>query len=100
LTLDVGRNHKDGEARGALGPDNFEYTVDSLLLLVPALHDAALRYAPVTLENQIKVMINYKTNPFVRCCGFLYYRYVANPDTLWAMFWEYLDDNESNTDIT
>lgn len=100
LTEDVGRNNKDSETCRALGPNNFEYPFHALLLPVQALHDATLRYALVTLENQIKVMMNYKTNAFVRCCGFLYYRYVANPDTLWAMFWEYLDDNESSFLIT
>lgn len=40
------------------------------------------------------LMLNHVDSPFIRCVGFLYLRYAADPATLWSWFEPYLYDEE------
>ena len=42
-------------------------------------------------------MIEYKLNPIVRCCGFLYIRYCCDPEYMWSWLRRYLLDEEEVT---
>ena len=44
--------------------------------------------------NQVKSIVEYKANTFVRSTGFLYIRYACDPEYLWAWFKKYLLDDE------
>lgn len=46
-------------------------------------------------ENQIKFMLSYCDNVFIRCAGFLYLRYLCDPKNLWDWFSPYLLDEQS-----
>ena len=39
-------------------------------------------------------MLNHVDSPYIRCIGFLYLRYAADPVTLWSWFEAYLHDEE------
>mmetsp|Transcript_5408 Transcript_5408/g.8132 ORF Transcript_5408/g.8132 Transcript_5408/m.8132 type:complete len:398 (+) Transcript_5408:198-1391(+) len=41
------------------------------------------------------LMLNHVDSPYIRCIGFLYLRYAAEPSTLWSWFEPYLHDEES-----
>jgi len=38
--------------------------------------------------------VEYNGNTYVRCVGFLYLRYVCNPESLWDWFGKYILDEE------
>lgn len=40
-------------------------------------------------------MLEHVDSPYIRCLGFLYLRYAADPSTLWSWFEPYLYDEES-----
>lgn len=40
------------------------------------------------------LMLNHVDSPYIRCIGFLYLRYAADPATLWSWFEPYLHDVE------
>lgn len=40
-------------------------------------------------------MLDHVDSPYIRCIGFLYLRYAADPSTLWSWFEPYLYDEES-----
>ena len=40
------------------------------------------------------LMLNHVDSPYIRCIGFLYLRYAADPSTLWSWFEPYLHDEE------
>lgn len=40
-------------------------------------------------------MLEHVDSPYIRCIGFLYLRYAADPSTLWSWFEPYLYDEES-----
>lgn len=40
-------------------------------------------------------MLEHVDSPFIRCVGFLYLRYAADPSTLWSWFEPYLHDDEA-----
>ncbi|KAL7555140.1 hypothetical protein ACHAWF_018775 [Thalassiosira exigua] len=46
-------------------------------------------------EKQMSLMLDHVDSPFIRCVGFLYLRYAADPSTLWSWFEPYLHDEES-----
>ena len=46
-------------------------------------------------EGQVYYLINYNENDYVRCCGFLYMRYMSDPKDLWNLFYPYLYDEKS-----
>jgi pre-mRNA-splicing factor 38B len=41
------------------------------------------------------LMLDHVDSPYIRCIGFLYLRYAADPSTLWSWFEPYLYDEES-----
>ena len=41
------------------------------------------------------LMLDHVDSPYIRCIGFLYLRYAADPNSLWAWFSPYLYDEES-----
>lgn len=41
------------------------------------------------------LMLDHVDSPYIRCVGFLYLRYAADPSTLWSWFEPYLYDEES-----
>jgi len=41
------------------------------------------------------LMLEHVDSPYIRCLGFLYLRYAADPSTLWSWFEPYLYDEES-----
>ena len=45
-------------------------------------------------ENQLSQLMNSKESPYLRCTGFLYIRYCANPANLWTMLSRFLLDFE------
>ena len=45
-------------------------------------------------EKQMTLMLNHVDSPYIRCIGFLYLRYAADPSTLWSWFEPYLHDEE------
>jgi len=45
-------------------------------------------------EKQIKELIEYKENAYVRCIAFLFLRYCCNPDHIWEWFGKYILDEE------
>lgn len=56
-----------------------------------------LLYKPFTMKlttKQIKDLIDNTHSPYVRAIGFLYLRYVAEPDTLWTWYEPYIRDDE------
>lgn len=44
--------------------------------------------------KQLKGLLEFNGNPYVRCIGFLYIRYCCNPDYLWDWLYKYLLDDE------
>jgi pre-mRNA-splicing factor 38B len=46
-------------------------------------------------ENQMKLMLDHVDSPYIRCIGFLYLRYAADPGIIWKSFQPYLYDQES-----
>eukprot|EP00984_Skeletonema_dohrnii_P035646 scaffold35661_cov128-Skeletonema_dohrnii-CCMP3373.AAC.1 len=46
-------------------------------------------------EKQMTLMLEHVDSPYIRCIGFLYLRYAADPSTLWTWFEPYLYDEES-----
>jgi len=42
----------------------------------------------------VRGLIEYEGNSFVRCCGFLYVRYVCQPEYIWNWMKRYLFDEE------
>ncbi len=47
-------------------------------------------------EGQVNYLVNYNGNDYVRCCGFLYMRYMSDPKDLWSLFYHYLYDDKRN----
>ena len=45
-------------------------------------------------EKQMTLMLEHVDSPYIRCIGFLYLRYAADPSTLWSWFEPYLYDEE------
>ncbi|KAL7529202.1 hypothetical protein ACHAXR_002845, partial [Thalassiosira sp. AJA248-18] len=45
-------------------------------------------------EKQMRLMLDHVDSPYIRCVGFLYLRYAADPGTLWSWFEPYLYDEE------
>ena len=45
-------------------------------------------------EKQMTLMLDHVDSPYIRCIGFLYLRYAADPSTLWTWFEPYLYDEE------
>jgi pre-mRNA-splicing factor 38B len=45
-------------------------------------------------EKQMHLMLNHVDSPYIRCIGFLYLRFVADPHTIFAWFKPYLYDEE------
>ena len=45
-------------------------------------------------EKQMTLMLDHVDSPYIRCIGFLYLRYAADPNSLWAWFSPYLYDDE------
>jgi pre-mRNA-splicing factor 38B len=43
----------------------------------------------------MSLMLDHVDSPYIRCIGFLYLRYAADPSTLWSWFEPYLYDEES-----
>jgi len=43
----------------------------------------------------MSLMLEHVDSPYIRCVGFLYLRYAADPSTLWTWFEPYLYDEES-----
>ena len=39
-------------------------------------------------------LLKHEDSPYIRCIGFLYLRYVADPKTLWGWFKPYVKDDE------
>lgn len=44
--------------------------------------------------NQVKGLTEYRANSYVRACGYLYIRYVCDPNFLWAWMKRYILDDE------
>lgn len=44
--------------------------------------------------KQVKLLLEFSGNPYVRCVGFLYIRYCCSPDYLWDWLSKYLLDDE------
>ena len=42
----------------------------------------------------MSLMLDHVDSPYIRCVGFLYLRYAADPSTLWSWFQPYLYDTE------
>lgn len=42
----------------------------------------------------MSLMLDHVDSPYIRCVGFLYLRYAADPSTLWSWFEPYLYDSE------
>jgi pre-mRNA-splicing factor 38B len=47
-------------------------------------------------EQQVKFLINNQDSPYVRCSGFLYIRYLCDPNDLWSWMSPYLLDDKRN----
>lgn len=45
-------------------------------------------------EKQMKLMLDHVDSPYIRCIGFLYLRYAAEPSIIWDWFQPYLYDEE------
>lgn len=45
-------------------------------------------------EKQMNLMLDHVDSPYIRCIGFLYLRYAAEPKTLWQWYEPYLYDEE------
>lgn len=45
-------------------------------------------------EKQMTLMLDHVDSPYIRCVGFLYLRYAAEPATLWSWFEPYIHDGE------
>jgi len=45
-------------------------------------------------EKQMKLMLDHKDSPYIRCIGFLYLRYAGDPSVLWEWISPYLFDKE------
>ncbi|KAL3762386.1 hypothetical protein ACHAW5_004703 [Stephanodiscus triporus] len=45
-------------------------------------------------EKQMVLMLDHVDSPYIRCIGFLYLRYAAEPASLWPWFEPYLHDEE------
>lgn len=48
-------------------------------------------------ESQMKLMLDHVDSPYIRCIGFLYLRYAADPNIIWKSFQPYLYDQEAVT---
>eukprot|EP00581_Thalassiosira_minuscula_P011071 CAMPEP_0183716358 /NCGR_PEP_ID=MMETSP0737-20130205/10312_1 /TAXON_ID=385413 /ORGANISM="Thalassiosira miniscula, Strain CCMP1093" /LENGTH=539 /DNA_ID=CAMNT_0025945625 /DNA_START=46 /DNA_END=1665 /DNA_ORIENTATION=+ len=46
-------------------------------------------------EKQMTLMLEHVDSPYIRCIGFLYLRYAADPATLWSWYEPYLHDEEA-----
>ncbi|KAL3795925.1 hypothetical protein HJC23_002196 [Cyclotella cryptica] len=46
-------------------------------------------------EKQMTLMLDHVDSPYIRCIGFLYLRYAADPGRIWSWFEPYLYDDES-----
>jgi len=56
-----------------------------------------LLYKYFTMKLTVKQMhglLKHEDSPYIRCIGFLYLRYVADPKTLWGWFEPYVKDDE------
>lgn len=56
-----------------------------------------LLYKYFTMKLTVKQMhglLKHEDSPYIRCVGFLYLRYVADPKTLWGWFEPYVKDDE------
>lgn len=56
-----------------------------------------LLYKYFTMKLTVKQMhglLKHEDSPYIRCVGFLYLRYVADPKTLWGWFEPYVKDEE------
>ena len=53
-----------------------------------------LPHEPSFLVKQVKSLLEYKGNTYVRCVGFLYVRYCCDPEYLWDWVSKYLLDDE------
>ncbi|OQR94569.1 pre-mRNA-splicing factor 38B [Thraustotheca clavata] len=45
-------------------------------------------------KNQMHGLLKHVDSPYIRCIGFLYLRYVCDPEELWSWYEPYLDDEE------
>mmetsp|Transcript_13741 Transcript_13741/g.39594 ORF Transcript_13741/g.39594 Transcript_13741/m.39594 type:complete len:704 (+) Transcript_13741:69-2180(+) len=46
-------------------------------------------------EKQVKSLLDHQDSPYIRACGFLYLRYILDPQKLWKWYEPYfLDDEE------
>lgn len=44
--------------------------------------------------SQLKLLLEYRSNPFVRCVGLLYVRYAVDPNFLWGWMKKYILDEQ------
>lgn len=47
---------------------------------------------------QLRVLLEYKQNPLIRCVGLLYLRYAIDPNFLWAWMKKYILDEQGMKD--
>ncbi len=48
-------------------------------------------------RNQMRVLLNHKDSPYIRCLGFLHLRYTCPPPDMFGWYETYLDDLEEFT---
>jgi len=75
--------------------DSVEPYLPNSTTLPSALFCCLYRLLTMGLEGrQLKILIDYTGNPFVRCVGFLFVRFGLDPGQFWPWLGEYVLDDE------